>query len=87
MLTVILSASIPAVSLIIVQIIVSMKQQRVQDVRFEMTIQDIKTELDRLEKKQDAHNELIQRVAVLERDNKTAFNRIDELRDDIKALK
>ena len=87
MLTVILSASIPAVSLIIVQIIVSMKQQRVQDVRFEMTIQDIKTELARLEKKQDAHNELIQRVAVLERDNKTAFNRIDELRDDIKALK
>ena len=74
-------------SLIIVQIIVSMKQQRVQDVRFEMTIQDIKTELARLEKKQDAHNELIQRVAVLERDNKTAFNRIDELRDDIKALK
>ena len=85
--TVILSASIPAMSLIIVQIIVSMKQQRVQDVRFEMTIQDIKTELARLEKKQDAHNELIQRVAVLERDNKTAFNRIDELRDDIKALK
>ena len=87
MLTVILSSSIPAVSLIIVQIIVSMKQQRVQDVRFEMTIQDIKTELARLEKKQDAHNELIQRVAILERDNKTAFNRIDELRDDIKALK
>lgn len=87
MLTVILSASIPAVSLIIVQIIVSMKQQRVQDVRFEMTIQDIKAELTRLEKKQDAHNELIQRVAVLERDNKTAFNRIDELRDDIRTIK
>lgn len=78
---------IPAVALIIVQIIVSMKQQRVQDVRFDMTINEIKTELERLEKKQDKHNELIQRVSVLERDNKTAFNRIDELRDDIRSMK
>ena len=89
---------IPAVALIIVQIIVSMKQQRVQDVRsemyakeqdlrFEMTIKEIREDLARLEKKQDAHNELIQRVAVLERDNKTAFNRIDELRDDLRTIK
>ena len=78
---------IPAVALIIVQIIVSMKQQRVQDVRFDMTINEIKTELSRLEKKQDAHNELISRVTILERDNKTAFNRIDELRADIKDMK
>ncbi len=78
---------IPAVALIIVQIIVSMKQQRVQDVRFDMTINEIKSELSRLEKKQDAHNELISRVTVLERDNKTAFNRIDELRADIKEMK
>ena len=78
---------IPAVSLIVVQVIISMKQQRVQDVRFDMTINEIKTELTRLEKKQDAHNELIGRVTVLERDNKTAFNRIDELRDDIRDMK
>ena len=87
---------IPAVALIIVQIIVSIKQQRVQDVRtemnakeqdmrFEMTIKEIREDLARLEKKQDAHNELIRRVAVLERDNETAFNRIDELRQDIRA--
>ena len=44
-LTTILSASIPAVALIIVQIIVSMKQQRVQDIRFEMTIKEIKEDI------------------------------------------
>ena len=35
--------------------------------------------LDRLETKQDKYNHLQERVAVLERDNKTAFNLIDRL--------
>ena len=68
-LTTILSASIPAVALIIVQIIVSMKQQRVQDIRFEMTIREIKDDIARLEAKQDKHNNLIERVVRLEQNN------------------
>ena len=65
-LTTILSASIPAVALIIVQIIVSMKQQRVQDIRFEMTIKEIKEDIKRLEDAQNKHNQLIERVTRLE---------------------
>lgn len=83
MLTVILSASIPAVSLIIVQIIVSMKQQRVQDVRFEMTIKEIKEELSRIEKKQDKHNELIERVVVLEQNDKAQWKYIDAFKEKV----
>lgn len=47
---------------------------------------DVKEQIENLEKKQDKHNNLVERVAVLERDNKTAFNRIDDLRSDIKDL-
>ena len=79
MLTVIVSASIPAVALIIVQVIISMKQQRVQDVRFDMTIQEIKEELTRLEKKQDRHNDLIMRMTIAEERIKVANHRIDDL--------
>lgn len=35
--------------------------------------------LDRLEVKQDKYNHLQERIAVLERDNKTAFKLIDQL--------
>ena len=39
--------------------------------------------LDLLEKKQDKYNNVIERVTVMERDMKTVFNRIDELREDL----
>jgi len=81
MLTVILSASIPAVSLIIVQIIVSMKQQRVQDVRFEMTVSEIKQDLLRLESKQDKFNNLIERVVILEQNDKAQWKYIDAFKE------
>lgn len=80
-LTTILSASIPAVALIIVQIIVSMKQQRVQDVRFEMAISEIKQDLARLESKQNKHNDLIERVVKLEMNDKAQWNWIDQLKE------
>ena len=80
-LTTILSASIPAVSLIIVQVIISMKQQRVQDVRFEMTIKEIKDDIQRLEKKQDAHNDLITRMVNVERDTAAQWKWIDSFKD------
>ena len=79
--TTILAASIPAVGLIIVQIIISMKQQRVQDVRFEMTIKEIKDDIARLEKKQDRHNELVERVVILEQNDKAQWRYIDAFKE------
>lgn len=76
----ILTASIPAVSLIIVQVIISMKQQRVQDVKFELTIKEIKDDIKRLESKQDKHNELIERMTNVERDTQAQWKWIDELK-------
>ena len=77
----ILSASIPAVALIIVQIIISMKQQRVQDVKFELTIKEIKDDIKRLETKQDKHNQLIERVVILEQNDKAQWNLIDSFKE------
>lgn len=42
--------------------------------------------VDELRKDVEKHNQLVERVAVVERDVKTAFNRIDENREDVKAL-
>lgn len=72
---------IPAAALIIVQIIISMKQQRVQDVRFEMTIKEIKEDISRLETKQDRHNNLIERVVILEQNDKAQWRYIDQFKD------
>ncbi len=77
----ILQASIPAVALIIVQVIISMKQQRVQDVRFELTIKEIKDDIKRLEAKQDKHNDLIERMTNVERDTQAQWKWIDELKE------
>ena len=66
--TTILAASATPIAMIVVQIIVSMKQQRVQDVRFELTIKEIKDDIARLEKKQDKHNELIERMVKVEKE-------------------
>ena len=84
MMEIILGASIPAISLIIVQVIISMKQQRVQDVRFEMTIKEIRDDLSRLEKKQDSHNNLIERVVMLEAADKAQWKYIDQFKEDRK---
>ena len=72
---------IPAAALIIVQIIVSYKQQRVQDVKNEYLIKEVQEDIKRLETKQDKHNSLIERMAVVERDQETAFRLIDELKE------
>lgn len=72
---------IPAAALIIVQIIISMKQQRVQDVRFEMTIKEIRDDIARLEAKQDRHNDLIERVVILEQNDKAQWRYIDQFKN------
>jgi len=43
--------------------------------------------LDELEKKVERHNQVVERTVVLERDMKTAFNRIDEIREEVKDIK
>lgn len=42
--------------------------------------------IDALAKRVEKHNNFMERVAVLERDDKTAFNTLDELKADIKDL-
>lgn len=43
--------------------------------------------IDQLEKKVDKHNDLIERVAILEKDDSVQWKRIDELKQDVEALK
>lgn len=42
--------------------------------------------VDELKKQVEKHNNLIERTAVVERDLKTAFSKIDDIRDDITRL-
>ena len=42
--------------------------------------------IEQLEKKMDKHNELVERVVVVERDLKTAFRQIDDVRDRVKDI-
>lgn len=72
---------IPAVALIVVQIIISAKQQRVQDVRFEMTIKEIRADIQRLESAQTKHNNLIERVVMLEAADKAQWKYIDAFKE------
>lgn len=43
--------------------------------------------IDELEKKVEKHNQVVERTVILERDMKTAFNRIDEVSNDVKELR
>lgn len=43
--------------------------------------------IDQLEKKVDKHNDVVERVAIIEKDGATQWKRIDELRADVEALK
>lgn len=74
------TALITAGAMIIVQIVISLKQQRTHDVKVDFILDEVKKDLSRLEEKQDKHNKLIERMAVVERDQKTIFRYIDELR-------
>ena len=43
--------------------------------------------IDQLERKVDKHNDVIERVAIIENDESAQWKRIDELRNDVEALK
>ena len=76
----ILTASIPAIPLIVVQLIISSKQQRIQDLKTEMMIKEVKMDIERLEKKQEQHNNLIERIVRLEMKNEAQWRYIDEFK-------
>ena len=70
--TEIIVALITAASLIVVQAIISYRQNNV-----------ILYRLDHLEAKQDKHNSLIERMAIVEQSAKSAHHRLDEMREEI----
>lgn len=43
--------------------------------------------IEQLEKKVDKYNDLIERIGILEKDNTAQWKRIDDLHDDIKAIR
>ncbi len=71
---------IPAAALIIVQLIISFRQERVNDVRYNLMIDDLKKDISRLEEKQDKHNEVIERVTKLEINDSAQWKWIDEFK-------
>lgn len=69
---------IPAAALIIVQIIISFSNNNANNIRHDMTVKEIKEDIARLEKKQDKHNQLIERMIKIEESDKAQWKRIDE---------
>lgn len=43
--------------------------------------------IETLEKKVDKHNEVIERVTLIEHDNETQWKRLDELHEDLEEIK
>lgn len=71
---------IPAAALIIVQIIISFGQNNANKVKHDMTVKEIKEDIARLEKKQDKHNNLVERMVILEQNDKAQWNWIDQFK-------
>lgn len=76
----ILKYVIPAAALIIVQLIISFKQDEVTTVRQDMMIEAVKEDIRRLEEKQDKHNQLIERMVKVEASDKAQWKQIDEMK-------
>ena len=72
---------IPAVALIIVQLIISYRQQRIIDIKHDLTIKEIKEDIGRLEAKQDKHNQLIERMVRVEQSEDAQWKWIDQFKD------
>lgn len=80
--TAVLVALIGAVPALVTAIVSIAMNNRVLTVKLEA----IEKRLDRIETKQDETNHVKERIAVLERDNKTAFNRIAENMDELHRI-
>lgn len=70
----------PTIATIISSIISGLVALFVASIQHSKTSALMGYRLDQLEKKMDKHNQVIERVTILERDNKTVWNRIDELK-------
>lgn len=79
----VLIAIIGAIPALITAVVSIVLNNRVLNVRLEM----LQKQFDKMEEKIDRHNQVVERVAILERDNKTSFNRIDENREEIAHLR
>lgn len=77
----------PAIATIIGALISGIVSLVVSSHQHSKSMAVIEYRIQELEKKMDKHNNLIERMAIVERDLKTAFNRIDENREDIKEVK
>lgn len=71
---------IPAAALIIVQLIISITQASNNNIKYDMTIAEIKKDINRLEEKQDKHNQLVERLARVEDSDKAQWKWIDSFK-------
>lgn len=78
----IIVALIGAVPALVTAIVSVYLNNRVINVKLDM----MKEQFDKIEIKVDKHNQVVERVAILERDSKTAFNRIGEIRDKVNEV-
>ena len=80
----VVSALISGLSVAIPTIISVVVTSKTKDAVFEERIKYLSEKIDNLTAKVQKHNELVERMAIAERDLKTAFKRIDELREGMK---
>ena len=76
----------PAIATIIGALISGIVSLIVSSHQHSKSMAVIEYRIQELEKKMDKHNNLIERMAVVERDLKTAFVRIDEAKAEIREV-
>ena len=81
------SAMITAIATIIGALISGVVSLLVSTRQHDKAMALVEYRLGELEEKVDKHNNLVERVAIVERDLKTAFIRIDENKADIKSIR
>lgn len=81
------SAMITAIATIIGALISGVVSLLVSSHQHDKAMALVEYRIGELEEKMDKHNNLVERTAVIERDLKTAFNRIDETKQEVKELR
>lgn len=77
----ILQYIIPAAALIIVQLIVSYRQDKINNIKYDMMIKQVQDDIKRLEQKQDKHNQLIGRMVRIEDSDQAQWKWIDTFKN------
>lgn len=81
------SAMITAIATIIGALISGVVSLLVSTRQHDKAMALVEYRLGELEEKVDKHNNLVERVAIVERDLKTAFVRIDENKADLRSIR